>query len=107
MFDRVYECVKERLNWYHDKDWIAWLKWRLLPKAQREKSNVDLWLDTNWSNIKESAIQSPVQDATKYRLEKSHSLRRLETTDLDLILALSNNTLKELSWVQQWNKSST
>lgn len=99
------ELIKERLNWYYNRDWMAWLTWRLLPKAQREKSNGELWLDAmDWSKIEELAIESPVPGAIKYSLGGSHSLRRLETTDLDLILALPNNTLAELSWVHQRNK---
>ena len=103
----VRESIRERLNWYYNRDWMAWLTWRLLPKAQREKSNGELWLDAmDWSQIEELAIESPVSDAIKYSLGGSSSLRRLKTTDLDLVLALRNNTLNELSWVRQWNKNS-
>lgn len=92
------DCFMDTLYWFYKGHWKSWLKWRKQPKAQREKTNVELWLDAmDWTAIEELSVES-VPDSVRKVLSQSRALRMLKTTDIELITNLPNNTLTHLSF---------
>jgi hypothetical protein len=107
------ECTMDHLYWLYQGNWMSWIKWRMLSKEQRGKSNGQLWVDAmDWSGIEEMAIEgfvpqslrnTPVEGIVPASLRKTAknftSLRTLESTDWEFIELLPEHTLTNLSWV--------
>jgi hypothetical protein len=67
-------------------------------KEQRNKTNIELWLDAmDWTAIEELSVDW-VPESVKKVLSQSQALRKLNTTDLKLIQALPRNSLTHLSF---------
>jgi hypothetical protein len=93
------ECFMDTLYWFYQGHWMSWLKWRTQPKEQRDKTNAELWLDAmDWTKIEELSVDR-VPPSVQKILSQSHSLRKLNTTDIRLIYSLRENTLTHFSYV--------
>lgn len=114
--------------WFYDGDAGKWSNFRRIPQEQREKSNLDLWLDLmDWTKLKSLSISDvnsvPQGKALYERLPKMvpalESLSiggtwfekvPLQDDDgpvteqvsraLEFILAFPRNSLKRLSWTE-------
>jgi hypothetical protein len=94
------ECTMDHLYWIYRGNWMSWIKWRMLPKEQRGKSNGQLWVDAmDWSGIEEMAIEGDVPRSLRNSAENFTSLRTLESTDWEFIEVLPEHKLTNLSWV--------
>jgi hypothetical protein len=68
------------------------------PKEQRNKTNIELWLDAmDWTAIEELSVDW-VPESVQKVLSQSQVLRKLNTTDVELIQALPRNSLTHLSF---------
>jgi hypothetical protein len=84
--------------WFYMGHWKSWLEWHKQPKAQGGKDNADLWLDAmDWTVVEELSVDK-VPDSVRKVLSQSQALRKLNTTDIELIMNLPNNTLTHLSF---------
>ncbi|KAH6883293.1 hypothetical protein BKA58DRAFT_34194 [Alternaria rosae] len=93
------ECFKDTLYWYYKRHWQSWLAWCTQSKHQLEKTNAELWLDAmDWKCIEELSVDT-VPDSVRKVLSQSRALRKLKTTDGELILNLPKNMLTHLSLV--------
>lgn len=79
-----------------------WAEQQLLPRKQRWKSGLDLWLDAmEWEGVEELSInrQSMIPEVVSKLPPRMSSLRQLETAHLPFIQALKKNSLTNLSWI--------
>ncbi|KAF9872039.1 hypothetical protein CkaCkLH20_10376 [Colletotrichum karsti] len=113
-FDSDFKHI--RLNrWEDTYDWItsgnAWksLKWSLIPKEQRSKTNLELWIEAmDFSQLRTLSIRrySPLYvpgdllaQVLSPKLQRLRSLK-IEGPELrDFLLALPAGSLSSLSWI--------
>jgi hypothetical protein len=105
-YDSWYERTA---NWILSGNVFRALKYRRIPKEQREKNNIELWLDAmDWSNVEELVLlgysahdRHPFLNSTPSVLTE---LRRLELESecggdtLQFLQNLQNNSLTHLTW---------
>ncbi|KAF4819411.1 Pantothenate transporter liz1 [Colletotrichum tropicale] len=103
-------------GWDHTLQWIMsgnaykFLKWRLLPRDQRAKTNLELWIEAmDFSQLRSLSIRcdscrnSSTDSIAKLLAPKLPSLRSLSVEGpdmLDFILALPAGSLKQLTWIE-------
>ncbi|KAF3040567.1 hypothetical protein E8E11_000571 [Didymella keratinophila] len=91
------------IDWIRKGYWKPWLRAQVYgyPPSAPVKSNLDLWIQAmDWSQIEELAINDcrnaeAIAEKLPPRLT---SLRKIESTDVNFIAALPNNTLSDLTW---------
>ncbi|CAO2649788.1 Nn.00g010800.m01.CDS01 [Neocucurbitaria sp. VM-36] len=92
--------IYDASRWLHRGHWRTWAEWRSLPQEQRAKSNFALWIDAmDWSEVEELWIDNMTPEVLSILPPYLNSLQKLETTSLDFIQTLPNNTLTDLAWI--------
>ncbi|KAF6836539.1 hypothetical protein CPLU01_03574 [Colletotrichum plurivorum] len=77
-------------HWFASGKARNWLKWLPLPKAQKNMTNLDLWLEAvDFSGIKTLRLR-----------QMSDRGPEIAEWAKDFILALPQNSLKHLSWIK-------
>ncbi|KAI8281196.1 hypothetical protein K4K60_004385 [Colletotrichum sp. SAR11_57] len=103
-------------GWDHTLHWITsgnaykFLKWRLLPRDQRAKTNLELWLEAmDFSQLQSLSIRcdscrdSSTDLVAKLLAPKLPSLRSLSVEGpdmLDFILALPAGSPNQFTWIE-------
>ncbi|EQB56657.1 hypothetical protein CGLO_03321 [Colletotrichum gloeosporioides Cg-14] len=103
-------------GWDHTLQWITsgnafkFLKWRLLPRDQRAKTNLELWLEAmDFSQLQSLSIRcdscrdSSVDLIAKLLAPKLPSLQSLSVNGpemLDFILAIPAGSLYQFTWIK-------
>ncbi|KAI8278522.1 hypothetical protein K4K60_006214 [Colletotrichum sp. SAR11_57] len=110
--DRPWEEVRNLHRWGNTfdmyADWVyggkawAWLKGLPMSEAQKNMTNLDLWLEAmNFSQIRHLAIrdgQTPNVTTLVPHLKSLNSFSTYGSWAKELIAALPRNSLKHLSW---------
>jgi hypothetical protein len=102
-FDRM-------ITWFTSGRWSTWLSWRELPDEQREKRNLDLWLDAmDFSHISNLSLLDTrfhyptLADKLAPALVGIRDLVVEGRDARDFILAIKSQSLRHLSWLYTGN----
>lgn len=99
---RGWQVAKDGKKFLSNRNWLMWLRWRMSPARQRNKSNLQLWMDAmDWSGIEELALDDVTDEIVEKLSDRLTALTSLEVANISLIEKLPKNLLKNLTWVAE------